>query len=97
MANFFLNLLKLGASLVLAVYAWFVPKDTNDVASAPQNFERAEFEQFIPARLNKWLNRLEEHISGRDLTAEMQVELGSVSSLAQSLVDDEAERDGTRR
>lgn len=95
MANFFLNALKLGASLVLATYAWYIPKDTNDVAWAPQNFERAEFEQFVPARLNQWLNRLEEHISGRDLSAEMQVELGSVSSLAQSLVDEEAERDGS--
>jgi hypothetical protein len=58
-----------------------------------QNFERAEFEQFIPTRLNRWVNRLEEYISGRDLSAEMQVELGSVSSLVNSLVDEDAERD----
>lgn len=74
------------ATSVLTVYAVYIPKDTND------NFERAEFEQFMPKRISRWLNRLEEYISGRDLSAEMQVELGSISSLNKSLVDLDAEK-----
>lgn len=41
----------------------------------------------MPKKVRHWLNLLEEYISGRDLSAEMQVELGSASSLVKSLVD----------
>lgn len=32
-ANFFLNAMKNSSCLVLTVYAWYIPKDTNDVAA----------------------------------------------------------------
>ncbi len=47
----------------------------------------------MPTRIYRILNILEEYISGRDLSAEMQVELGSSSSLKQELVDVDAEKD----
>ena len=49
----------------------------------------------MPTKLSKGLNYIEEYVSGRDLTAEMQAELGSISSLMNSLVDEEADRDGS--
>jgi hypothetical protein len=84
--NFWLNLCRLLSNGVLATYAVYIPKDTND------NFIRAEFEQFMPRRLFWIINFLEEYVSGRDLSAEMQVELGSVSSLEEPLVDVDAEK-----
>jgi len=85
-ANFWINLCKILSTAVLTLYAIYIPKDTND------NFERAEFEQFMPRKLIKLVNRLEEYISGRDLSAEMQVELGSLDSLGKSLIDLDAEK-----
>lgn len=47
----------------------------------------------MPKRIRTWLNMIEEYISGRDLTAEMQVDLGSGSSLMKSLVDLDLEKE----
>lgn len=47
----------------------------------------------MPKKLRTWLNMIEEYISGRDLSAEMQVELGSASSLMKSLVDLDLEKE----
>ena len=44
----------------------------------------------MPTKINKLLNRLEEYISGRDISAEMQVELGSTSSIERNLIDVDA-------
>ena len=87
--NFWMNLFRVLSTGILAIYAIYIPKDTND------NFIRAEYEQFMPRRLFWIINFLEEYVSGRDLSAEMQVELGSVSSLEEPLVDVDAEKQST--
>ena len=84
--NFWLNLCRLLSNGVIAIYAVYLPKDTND------NFVRAAYEQFMPRRLFWLINMLEEYVSGRDLSAEMMVELGSVSSLEEPMVDVDAEK-----